>query len=319
MSALIEKVAEALKASIAVELNELISFISPSIGKLSFVAEGSGYYAIKIAPVIFKALTGESVGCYSSRGYARYIAPYTEEDAAVFISGGGEIVNPRILEAMETCNILGIKTAAIIMGRDDSGEIIDSVDLAIEIDAPKDNLSITHYLAAMAFLTKMAGEIGERRGSGRAIELKKELEHFIGEVENMNHKNEVVETLVLRASEKPRSFIYAGPILWGVAMKLSRDLNAYFKAGSIPIDLSQHPHFTKCISDEDIAIVLKTEIEIEAAREVINSLKLRGIEVHEVEVGGDPFLAPLIAGTAIFTTLRELISERKITIPPEIW
>jgi len=305
---LISELLKSVSLGLEINIDNLVNFISPSIGNLNFVAEGGGYYAANVASTIFKALIGVNVGCFYPREYSLYIAPYVNDDLIVFLTRGSP-VPPRIVDAIKTCSILGLKSVLIGGGKfSDNEECLDYADIIVEVKAPENKLSSTHYLAILTLLIRLAGTLAEKLGNMRSIEMNRQLNQIPRD--SFDYESSLINNILLKIINHARAYIYSGYTMYGLAAKVSRDLNVNLNANCIPVKLGQHPYVTRRVKMSDYVVIFKTELETNSAREIANFLRIRGIEVDILDIMGDPLVAPIETGIILLSETGNLISSR---------
>jgi len=307
---LAEKLLKAVKFDWFDQLDNLAEIALGSLNRISMVAEGGGYASAISAVVSFKSLLGVNVGCFHPREYSTYAAPYVNEDELVIFLTRGSPLPPRILHSIRTCSIMNLKTALVVAGEllEEDEDVLGYIEALVELNAPRDNLAAVHFIASTSVLISLAAEIAMRTmQSPRAQEILNELERLSREVEVDEDMESAAAKIISEAASRSRVYVYAGPTLYGLALKICRDMNLNSERTFIPCRIEEHPYITRGLRKGDYALILKTELEEKSARELLNFLKMRGIDSSALEFKGEPLLAPIGLGAVILQKLTHLI------------
>lgn len=297
------------------QLNNLVDIALSSLESISIVAEGGGYTSAISAVASFKSLVGVNVGCFHPREYATYAAPYASENELVIFLTRGSPIPPRTKNAIKTCNIMNLKTAIVVAGEllEEDEDVLEYVETLVELSAPNDKLAAAHHIATTSLLISLAAEIAKRTiQNPRAKEILSQIMSLGGGAELDEEIEREAAKVIEEAASKSRAYIYAGPTLYGLALKICRDMTANLDGTYIPYKIEEHPYVTRGLKSEDYVVILKTDLEENSARELSNFLKLRGIDASTLEFKGDPLLAPIGLGAPILHKLKNLISTVKV-------
>ncbi|MCS7365207.1 MAG: hypothetical protein NDF54_07220 [archaeon GB-1867-035] len=295
------------------ELDEIVDMTLASKNQLSMIAEGGGYAALLSTSATFRSLLGANVGCYFPREYMIYAAPYASENEVVFIFTRRSPIPPRIIDVIKTCGLMRLKTILVVLNKisEEDEELLDYVEFLIEIEVEDDKLALNHFMAENTFLTLIAIEAAlKSENRERARNILEELSEISFE------EDKSIRNILRNCIQSRRSIIFSGPPLYGLALKICRDLNVNSNSNITLYKTGEHPHVTRTISEKDYVIIMKTELEDKSAREISNFLKIRGLNSEIIEYKGDPLIATIEMGGKILPQLYEIMP--KIT-NEDVW
>ncbi|MCD6154457.1 MAG: hypothetical protein J7J22_01570 [Candidatus Verstraetearchaeota archaeon] len=299
---------EAVEKSMKVNIGRIIDTLCME-SNINFLAEGCGYEAIRNSPFIFKALTGKNIGYYSIMEYARYIAPYCDENEKIIvITRGGKKLDPKVKMIMEICSLMGIEYQLIVTGR--VGEVTDVRGKfePIEIGLENELSNPIHFLAANTITVRIAAEMGRREGwTKRAGNIIMDIEEIINEPLKVGEEFEELLKKIFEGDV----VIIADPIIYGLAREICWELNINIRTRLQTYMIGEDIRMFKGKKTEEY-IIFTTEIQEDLARQIGNYYKLREGKVMMITVKGEPLTATLKLGIPIFTEiLRKLKVERK--------
>lgn len=295
------------------EIDEIVDITLTSKNQISMIAEGGGYAALLSASTTYRTLLGVNIGCYFPREYMMYAAPYSNENEIVYIITRKSPIPPRITNAVKTCGLMGLKTILIVLNQisEEDEELLDYTEYLIEVGVEGDQLAINHFIATSTLLTLIAIKAALKS------ENQERAKNLLEQLEEISFKEDVnIKDVLKKCVESRRSIIYSGPPLYGLASKISRDLNTNSNGSIILYKTDEHPYVTRTIKSEDQVVIMKTELEDKATREISNFLKIRGLKCEIIAYRGDPLIATIEMGGKILPQLYEVIF--KIT-SEDVW
>lgn len=309
------KIDEAIRKTMNLreEINEIVDTVLTSRNQLNMIAEGGGYAALLSASIAYRSLLGANLGCYFPREYMIYAAPYSSENEVVFIFTRRSPLPPRIVDVIKTCGLMGLRTILTIMNEvsEEDEEVLDYVEFLIEIKVEDDKLALNHFMAESTLLTLIALEAALKS------ENRERAKNILEEIDKISlEEDKATVNIIRKCIQKERSIIFSGPPLYGLALKMCRDLNANSNANITLYRTGEHPYVTRTINEDDHVVIMKTELEDKSAREISNFLRMKGLNSEIIEYRGEPLIATLELGGKILPQLYEIMS--KIT-NEDVW
>lgn len=268
------------------------------------VAEGKIYSSILMAPLISETLMGNPVRCYTPLEYSRYIAAYRDIDKMIILMDKGEKLTPQMKNLIDICRIMKVETIIILFSNIDGDIKRIITPKIIPLNLNIGEIELQNFIAAITIMIRLLAEASINKfGNQRAKDILKQLNDM--EIDEVNE--EKLREIIKDIRSCKVTCIFSDHMLMGMVKSVFEEeaLKAHNKIGIHRID--DHPQVTsRILNMSGKTIILTSEVEEDAARQIYNYIKINGGEAEIYVEKGDPILAPLQLSINLFGAIKKI-------------